>query len=347
MVPANFDFWARRSCELRHRPARFPRYSGRFGGNPGLGAAGSLVRGKSPFRQEAIASRSTNQKRRSLLLMKILAVKLSTLALVAVTCLCLGTVSAFACGVGGYSYAGPRTRPLPPFGIGATVTPLGGFNVVDGHVAGWVGVGGPHQGPNGSNEWLQVGFSGFPELTGNNLYYELTLPDRPTTYHQLGSNLPMGKPARFAVLEMHGRPDWWRVWLNGSPASKPIYMPGSHRRWSPIATDGRAGTAEQPAGATASCTASAGSRSPRRREAAAGSSSCAATRSPARRLASSGAARRARSSQRRATSPSARSHRSVRDDDRHTERRVLTKLRRAGGSFVRVRRVLRVRAGRW
>ena len=167
--------------------------------------------------------------------MKTFAAKLSTLALVAVTCLCFGAVSALACGVGGYSYAGLGAT-APAFGIGATVTPLSGFDVVYGHVASWVGVGGPHQGPNGSDEWLQVGFISFPELTGNNLYYELTLPNRPPTYHQLATNLPMGKPARFAVLEMHGRPDWWRVWLNGSPASKPIYMPGSHRRWAPIAT---------------------------------------------------------------------------------------------------------------
>ena len=28
----------------------------------------------------------------------------------------------------------------------------------------------------------------------------------------------------------------WRVWVNGSPASQPIYLPGSHGRWAPIAT---------------------------------------------------------------------------------------------------------------
>jgi hypothetical protein len=167
--------------------------------------------------------------------MKTLAAKLSTFALIAVACLSIGAVSALACGAGGYSYAGLGATS-PAFGIGATVTPLGGFDVVYGHVAGWVGVGGPRQGPNGTNEWLQVGFSGFPELTGNDLYYELMLPGREPTYHQLAANLPMGKAARFAVLEMHGRPNWWRVWLNGSPASKPIHMPGSHHRWAPIAT---------------------------------------------------------------------------------------------------------------
>jgi hypothetical protein len=167
--------------------------------------------------------------------MKTLTAKLSVLALFAAGCLSVGAPSALACGAGGYSYAGVGVT-APAFGIGATVTPLGRFDVVHGHVAGWVGVGGPRQGPNGTNEWLQAGLSGFPELTGNDLYYELMLPGRQPTYHQLAANLPMGKAARFAVLEMRGRPNWWRVWLNGSTASQPIYMPGSHHRWAPIAT---------------------------------------------------------------------------------------------------------------
>ena len=237
MVPANFDFWLAVDASCAITEPDCPDF-GTFRGNPGRGWRAPSFEGNHPSggHDEAIASRSTSQERRPLLLMKTFAAKLSTLAaLVAVTCLCFGAVSALACGVGGYSYAGLGAT-APAFGIGATVTPLSGFDVVYGHVAGWVGVGGPHQGPNRSDEWLQVGFIGFPELTGNNLYYELTLPNRPPTYHQLATNLPMGKAARFAVLEMQGRPDWWRVWLNGSAASKPIYMPGSHRRWAPIAT---------------------------------------------------------------------------------------------------------------
>jgi hypothetical protein len=153
----------------------------------------------------------------------------------AVAGLLLGVPAAFACGAGGYSYAG-MSAPSHAFGIGATVTPLAGFNVLSGHVAGWVGVGGVQQGPNRTNEWLQVGFSGFPALTGNNLYYELTLPNGQPTYHEIATNLPLGKPARFAVLEMRGRANWWRVWVNGSAVSTPIHLPASHGRWSPIAT---------------------------------------------------------------------------------------------------------------
>src|SRR5438309_7847700 len=117
---------------------------------------------------------------------------------------------ALACGQGGYSYAGVAS-PSHAFGIGATVTPLAGFNVLSGHVAGWVGVGGPRQGPNGADEWLQVGFSGFPGLSGTSIYYELMLPSGAPTYHQVMTGLPLGRSARVAVLEMSSRPDYWRV----------------------------------------------------------------------------------------------------------------------------------------
>ena len=41
---------------------------------------------------------------------------------------------------------------------------------------------------------------------------------------------------KVTVLEMHGRANWWRVWVNHKPASAPIRLPESHDRWSPIAT---------------------------------------------------------------------------------------------------------------
>jgi hypothetical protein len=143
--------------------------------------------------------------------------------------------SALACGTGGYTYAGVAASSHA-YGIGATITPLPAFSVVSGHVAGWVGVGGPKQGPNGTDEWLQVGFSGFPTGAGSSLYYELTLPDSAPSYHEIASGLPAGKPQRVAVLEIGGRPDWWRVWVNDKPASAPIHLPSSHGRWAPIAT---------------------------------------------------------------------------------------------------------------
>ena len=41
---------------------------------------------------------------------------------------------------------------------------------------------------------------------------------------------------KVTVLEMHDRPNWWRVWVNHKPVSPPIHLPESHDRWSPIAT---------------------------------------------------------------------------------------------------------------
>jgi hypothetical protein len=143
--------------------------------------------------------------------------------------------NAFACGTGGYTYAGVAASGHA-YGISATITPLSAFSVVSGHVAGWVGVGGPKQGPGGTDEWLQVGFSGFPTDAGSSLYYELTLPNRAPSYHEVASGLPAGKAQRVAVLEIHGRPDWWQVWVNGKTVSAPIHLPSSHGRWAPIAT---------------------------------------------------------------------------------------------------------------
>ena len=156
--------------------------------------------------------------------------------LAVVAAVLLGPSHALACGTrDGYTYAGLASETRA-FGIAATVTPVGPFDIRAGHVAGWVGVGGPGEGPNGSDEWLQVGFSGFASLPGSDLYYELALPSGKPTYHRLAGSLPIGRPARLAVLELAGRPDWWRVWVDGAPASPPIHLPGSHGRWAPIAT---------------------------------------------------------------------------------------------------------------
>jgi len=147
-----------------------------------------------------------------------------------------GAARALACGnSGGYSYAGVGAQSNA-FGITALISPLDAFNVLNGHVAGWVGVGGPGEGPNGTDEWLQIGLSGYPGIFGSDIYYEVALPGRHPTYHQVAANLPFGTVAKVTVLEIHNRPDWWRVWLNHRPVSAPIRLPGSHDAWSPIAT---------------------------------------------------------------------------------------------------------------
>ena len=147
-----------------------------------------------------------------------------------------GAAGALACGNdSGYSYAGVGAASRA-YGISAFITPLDAFDIVNGHVAGWVGVGGPGEGPNGTNEWIQIGYSGFPSITGSDIYYEVAQPGRFPTYHQVSAGVPNGTPAKVTVLEMRGRPNWWRVWLNHRPLSRPILLPQSHGRWTPIAT---------------------------------------------------------------------------------------------------------------
>jgi hypothetical protein len=118
-------------------------------------------------------------------------------------------------------------------GISAVITPLGPFNIANGHVAGWVGVGGPGEGPHGTDEWLQIGLSGFPGLYSD-VYYEVARPGRYPVYHEVVSNPQPNHPFRVAVLE--DRPNFWRVWLNGRPVSPSIYLPHSHNQFMPIAT---------------------------------------------------------------------------------------------------------------
>jgi len=147
-----------------------------------------------------------------------------------------GAARALACGnSSGYSYAGVGA-PSNAYGVSALISPLNAFNVLNGHVAGWVGVGGPGEGPNGTNEWIQVGYAGFPSILGSDIYYEVALPGRLPTYHQVSAGLMMGTWSKLTVLEMHNRPNWWRVWVNHKPVSPPILLPQSDKRWSPIAT---------------------------------------------------------------------------------------------------------------
>jgi hypothetical protein len=147
-----------------------------------------------------------------------------------------GAARALACGNdAGYSYAGVGA-PMHAYGVSALITPLNAFDVISGHVAGWVGVGGPGEGPNGTNEWIQVGYSGFPSITGSDIYYEVAKPGRLPRYYPVAAGLPVGTLSKVTVLEIHGRPNWWRVWVNHKPVSPAIYLPASHGRWSPVAT---------------------------------------------------------------------------------------------------------------
>ena len=145
-------------------------------------------------------------------------------------------VSALACGnSGGYSYAGVGA-PQHAYGVSALISPLDAFDILNGHVAGWVGVGGPGEGPKGSDEWIQVGYAGFPSVTGFDIYYEVATPSHGPANHEVAGGLGIGPVTKVSVVEMYHRANWWRVWVNHRPVSAPIYLPASHGAWSPIAT---------------------------------------------------------------------------------------------------------------
>lgn len=133
-----------------------------------------------------------------------------------------------------YSYAG-ITAPVRANGIRAALAAVSVPNVVEGHVAGWIGVGGPGLGPGGSDEWIQIGLSAFPG-SGSIMYYEVKQPRTDAKYVELRSHIAPGERHRLAVLEVHGRPDVWRVWVDGAPVSGPYYLPRSHSAWLPQAT---------------------------------------------------------------------------------------------------------------
>src|SRR5689334_1970719 len=105
----------------------------------------------------------------------LLAAAAAALAATAALALPAGGRSATAaCGVSSYSYAG-LAAASGGYGVAATITPLSRPTVRGGHVAAWVGVGGPGAGPHGADEWLQVGISVEPSR-GDALYYELAAP---------------------------------------------------------------------------------------------------------------------------------------------------------------------------
>jgi len=140
--------------------------------------------------------------------------------------------SAWACS-GGYSYAGLYAS-RPSVGVAASLSMLGLPTVTSGHVAAWVGVGGPGLGPNGADEWLQVGLASFDSSTAH-LYYELTLPGREPQYVELASGIEPGRVVRVGLLELPFAPGTWVV-ISPAGLAGPFYLPGSHDAWAPVAT---------------------------------------------------------------------------------------------------------------
>jgi len=137
-------------------------------------------------------------------------------------------------GTAGYAYAGHQATRVA-HGVRATITPTVQANVAAGHVAGWIGVGGPGQGANGETLWLQVGVASMPD-TPTMVYAEITRGGQDPVFVPLLQGIAVGESHRVAVLEMAGRPNYWRVWLDDSAVTEPILLDHSSNRWRPIAT---------------------------------------------------------------------------------------------------------------
>jgi hypothetical protein len=159
---------------------------------------------------------------------------LCSLAVVGVAGRATAGEAACAQGRGGYTYAGSQSTVVG-HGVRAIITSTRTATVAAGHVAGWVGVGGPGEGPNGTDEWVQVGLASMPGLPSV-LYAEITKPGRSPNFQVLEDEVPTGESRDVAVLEIANRPGWWRVWVSGNPATGPIHLRGSSDRWQPIAT---------------------------------------------------------------------------------------------------------------
>jgi hypothetical protein len=138
------------------------------------------------------------------------------------------------CSTSSYSYAGVLSINAR-YGVSARISAARRPNVRKGHVAAWVGVGGAGLGPGSTDEWLQVGISAKPGEDPA-LYYEVAQPNQTPRYVMLKGHLPIGKTFDVSVLESQHHPGSWRVWVNGSPMTSRIYLPGSHGAWRPIAT---------------------------------------------------------------------------------------------------------------
>ncbi len=143
------------------------------------------------------------------------------------------------CGAGangskGYAYAGHQGTKVA-HGVRATITPTVQASVTAGHVAGWIGVGGPGQGAGGETLWLQVGIASMPD-TPAMVYAEITRGGQAPVFVPLLQGIAVGESHRVAVLEMSRKANWWRVWLDGQAVTEPILLTNSTNRWRPIAT---------------------------------------------------------------------------------------------------------------
>jgi hypothetical protein len=132
-----------------------------------------------------------------------------------------------------YDYTGVQNA-APSSGIRASISTVKEPDVKAGHVAGWVGVGGPGLGPGKTDEWVQVGYAAFP--TGETqIYYEVALPNKAPTYHTVVASLSPSAKNVLGVLELGRAHGSWQVVVDDRPVSPVIPLPESHDRFAPQA----------------------------------------------------------------------------------------------------------------
>lgn len=178
-------------------------------------------------------SHSCEMRRRGL--PRRMATVVAAAALLTLTVFCANSAAAgtsASCTSNPYAYAGLVSNAYRP-GIMATITATKAADVKNGHVAGWIGVGGPTAGPGGTAEWLQAGLNVVADGSAE-IYSEQTVPGKGTAYRSLG-RVVVGKAYRIAVLELPSKPGTWHILLNGKVVSEPVSLPGSHDAFQPMA----------------------------------------------------------------------------------------------------------------
>jgi len=135
---------------------------------------------------------------------------------------------------GGYTYAGHQAANRSR-GIRAAIALTRAPDVSSGHVAGWVGVGGPGQGATGGDAWIQAGIASLRGL-GTVLYAEIKREGQHSELLLVDESVAVGRQYRIAVREVAARPGWWRIRVDGTEVAEPIRMRGTSGRWAPIAT---------------------------------------------------------------------------------------------------------------
>jgi hypothetical protein len=137
------------------------------------------------------------------------------------------------CKPNAYDYSGVETAAATS-GIRTDLTVVSTPEVKAGHVAGWVGVGGPGLGPSGTDEWVQIGYAGF-DTGEDQIYYEDALPNKPPQYHTVVASVEPGAKNWMGVLESAQTKGSWQLWLNNKPVSPVIALPSSHGKFAPQA----------------------------------------------------------------------------------------------------------------